>query len=241
MAAMDGPVTSKESGIYELKDEYLDEIDPYFIWHTNTAYWEVQCLLSERLEKRAHKNGDVTEDISKYTPPKLDSIKSGPFQRIGMLLHAPLACQVLYSALLCSTYTANEHPRETILDAALQLIVLALEDGKCGAVAREIGGPDVANSSSNEQSTNRGGLWKYALELKYKSKQSSTPSSLLDLVLALSQKPEVKYWASKLSYICKLFREGGPRNASRIDAYFAKVKITGSVANNSDGSWCTIM
>ncbi|KAJ2678128.1 E3 ubiquitin-protein ligase ubr1 [Coemansia spiralis] len=225
MANFRGPASAMDFGMYELKDEYLDEVDPYFIHYSRNQREEVEELLRERLKKKMRNNGEDAEDVASYIPPKLEPIRFGPFQRIGMFLHTPLACQMLFYALLHSTHTSTELMFETIVDETLQLIVLALEDGKRDAVAREIGGLDAAGGSSEGSSTNRGGLWKYALEQGYPTGRGA-PMNLLGLALTLGLKPEMKQWTSKLNYIYKLFREGGPRMVSCIDDYYANLEAT---------------
>ncbi|KAJ2745977.1 E3 ubiquitin-protein ligase ubr1 [Coemansia sp. BCRC 34301] len=224
MADFRGPVSVMDFGLYELKDEYLDEVDPYFIHYSRNQREEVEELLKERLKKRMRKNGGDADEVPAYIPSKLEHIKFGPFQRIGMVLHTPLACQVLFYALLHATHTANNLLSETMVDEALQLIVLALEDGRRGAVAREIGGQDAADPSSG-QLCDRGGLWRFALEQGYPSGRGA-PMNLLGLVLTLGLKPEMKQWKPKLDYIYKLFREGGPRIVSCIDDYYAHLEAT---------------
>ncbi|KAJ1871195.1 E3 ubiquitin-protein ligase ubr1 [Coemansia sp. RSA 990] len=228
MADYRGPTGIMDFGQYELKDEFLDEVDPYFIHYSHNQREEVEEVLRERLKKRMRKQGS-TEDVPEYLPPKLEPIRFGPFQRIGMLLHTPLACQVLFHALLHATQTPAGLLSETMVDEALQLIVLALEDGQRGAVAREIGGIDIGNASSEQAASgtavDRGGLWKYALEQGYPAGRG-TPMNLLGLVLTLGLKPEMKQWKHKLDHIYHLFRQGGPRIVSCIDDYYANLEAT---------------
>ncbi|KAJ2755719.1 E3 ubiquitin-protein ligase ubr1 [Coemansia pectinata] len=224
MADYRAPVSVMDFGLYELKDDYLDEVDPYFIHYSRNQREEVEELLKERLKKRMRKNGGDVDEVPAFIPSKLEHIRFGPFQRVGMVLHTPLACQVLFYALLHATHTANDQLSETMVDEALQLIVLALEDGRRGAVAREIGGLDLADPG-NGQPCDRGGLWRYALEQGYPSGRGA-PMNLLGLVLTLGLKPEMKQWKPKLDYIYKLFREGGPRIVSCIDDYYAHLEAT---------------
>ncbi|KAJ2908984.1 E3 ubiquitin-protein ligase ubr1, partial [Coemansia aciculifera] len=93
MADFRGPVSVMDFGLYELKDEYLDEVDPYFIHYSRNQREEVEELLKERLKKRMRKAGGDADEVPAYIPAKLEHIKFGPFQRIGMVLHTPLACQ----------------------------------------------------------------------------------------------------------------------------------------------------
>ncbi|KAJ2469080.1 E3 ubiquitin-protein ligase ubr1, partial [Coemansia sp. RSA 2322] len=224
MADFRGPVSVMDFGLYELKDDYLDEVDPYFIHYSRNQREEVEELLKERLKKRVRKQGGDVDEVPAYIPPKLEPIRFGPFQRVGMVLHTPLACQVLFYALLHATHPANDLLSETMVDEALQLVVLALEDGRRGAVAQEIGGLDISNPRDG-QPCDRGGLWKYALEQGYPTGRGA-PMNLLGLVLTLGLKPEMKQWKPKLDHIYKLFREGGPRIVGCIDDYYAHLEAT---------------
>ncbi|KAJ2159520.1 E3 ubiquitin-protein ligase ubr1 [Coemansia sp. RSA 552] len=222
-----GPTGIMDFGQYELKDEFLDEVDPYFIHYTRNQREEIEEVLRERLKKRARKNGGdgAADDLPEYIRPRLDEIRFGPFQRVGMLLHTPLACQVLFYALLHATQVPAEHMSETMVDEALQLIVLALEDGQRGAIAREIGGPDPEAPGEGSSNVDRGGLWKYALQQGYPAGRG-TPMNLLGLVLTLGLKPEMKMWKHKLDHIYHLFRLGGPRIVGCIDEYYANLEAT---------------
>ncbi|KAJ2356827.1 E3 ubiquitin-protein ligase ubr1, partial [Coemansia sp. RSA 2618] len=220
MADYRGPTGIMDFGQYELKDEFLDEVDPYFIHYARNQREEVEEVLRERLIKRKRKNGS-TDDTPEYVPPKLEEIRFGPFQRIGMVLHTPLACQVLFYSLLHATQSASGLLSETMVDEALQLIILAFEDGQRGAVAREIGGGDDGAGNITE----RGGLWKYALQQGYPVGRNA-PMNLLGLVLTLGLKPEMKPWKSKLDHIYGLLRKGGPRMVSCIDDYYASLEAT---------------
>ncbi|PIA14708.1 hypothetical protein COEREDRAFT_46427 [Coemansia reversa NRRL 1564] len=133
MADFRGPTGIMDFGQYELKDEYLDEVDPYFIHYSRNQREEIEEVLHERLRKRMRKNTNGASDVVDYSPPKLETIRFGPFQRIGMVLHTPLACQVLFYALLHATHTSGDLLSETMVDEALHLIVIALEDGQHGA------------------------------------------------------------------------------------------------------------
>ncbi|KAJ1953995.1 E3 ubiquitin-protein ligase ubr1, partial [Linderina pennispora] len=226
MAEYRSPVSIMDFGMYELKDEYLDEVDPYFIHYSRNQREEVEELLHERLKKRLRRSGGDPDAVPAYIPPKLDPIRFGPFQRLGMVLHTPLACQVLFNALYHATNTPNHYMSETMVDEALQLVVLALEDGRRGAVAREIGGPDVNPDGEEGNTPNRGGLWKYALEQGYPMSKGGKPMNFLALVLSLGLRSELKQWKPKLDYILKLFREGGPRVISCIDEYYASLEST---------------
>ncbi|KAJ1887761.1 E3 ubiquitin-protein ligase ubr1, partial [Kickxella alabastrina] len=229
MADYRGPLSVLDHGLYELKDELLDEVDPYFIHYSRNQREEVEELLRERLKKRLRKSGGDPDAVPAYFPPKLEPIRAGPFQRVGLVLHTPLACQILFYALLHATHTQSELLSETMVDEALQLIVIALEDGRRDAVAREIGGPDASSpataTGAQLPNADRGGLWKYALEQGYPSGRGA-PLNLLGLVLTLGLKPEMKQWKPKLNYIYQLFREGGPRIVSCIDDYYANLEAT---------------
>ncbi|KAJ2611062.1 E3 ubiquitin-protein ligase ubr1 [Coemansia sp. RSA 1365] len=224
MADFRGPTGIMDFGQYELKDEYLDEVDPYFIHYSRNQREEIEEVLHERLRKRMRKTTNGASDVVDYSPPKLETIRFGPFQRIGMVLHTPLACQVLFYALLHATHTSGDLLSETMVDEALHLIVIALEDGQHGAVAREIS-MKGSNGGGESESADRGGLWKYALEQGYPAGRG-TPMNLLGLVLTLGLKPEMKQWKNKLEYIYQLFRKGGPRIVSCIDDYYANLEAT---------------
>ncbi|KAF9353814.1 hypothetical protein BGX34_011365 [Mortierella sp. NVP85] len=75
-----------DHGLYELKDEFFDEVDPYFIHFSRNNSEEAEEILKSRIIKKSG-NKIKTPQIL----PKLSKIERGPFQNLGNLMHTKAA------------------------------------------------------------------------------------------------------------------------------------------------------
>ncbi|XP_078350500.1 E3 ubiquitin-protein ligase UBR2-like [Oculina patagonica] len=115
-------------GLYELKEEYLKEYNPFFYHYTRIEQSKVitsVCLLSEQQRKRTKKESEV-----KGVPPPIPPEFCSPFSKVLNVL----SCKTLLglmNALLRRANTAS--PRavtDLLLQQVLHLICLALHEEK---------------------------------------------------------------------------------------------------------------
>lgn len=130
LATFRAPEGLTDSGTFELKSEYLEELDPY-----NTNYNKNQRDEAENIYKKwmSKKIGKPVEDI--VLEPKLRSIPSGVYHGLSSLTRTPLFAQVIYYvleyALVAKTVTPDvpDTRVESLLHVVLQLALIAtLED-----------------------------------------------------------------------------------------------------------------
>ncbi|OLY85062.1 E3 ubiquitin-protein ligase ubr1 [Smittium mucronatum] len=219
------PVSINDTGMYELKDEYLEEVDPYFIHFTRNQREEAEEILLSRLKKRSEKSAD-SEFSKKYKPiiiPKLIPIDSGPFKNLGFVLHTPLACQILFFSLYNSTSADLKLLHSSIIDETLQLIIIALLDGSIGNISSSLRyGFDDCN-----------GLWKHSIEQKY----SFTPESslcLLGLIISIRNRIEARVWFDRLDFIISEFKKGSKLVESWIISYNDTLRSSGKLLSDSE-------
>lgn len=113
-----------DHGVYELKDEYYDEIDPYY-WHFGRNQRE-EALASLR-KRWNNKNPDRTigeddEFFAVSTPKRIDS---GPLRSLGLLFQSRVLCQIIFYALWNTRSTIHTESY-IIVDEALHLAMLAV-------------------------------------------------------------------------------------------------------------------
>ncbi|KAF8584966.1 hypothetical protein K439DRAFT_1633097 [Ramaria rubella] len=118
------PETTTDTGLYELKDECLDEVNPYFYHYTRNKREEVEAVLKARLKKRT----GVADPI--IVPKPLD-IPFGPFVNLTMVFQSSVLHQIIFFLIynvLNQTEMTGIAPAsaEAILDQALHLIMLGL-------------------------------------------------------------------------------------------------------------------
>ncbi|KAI9304397.1 hypothetical protein BJ944DRAFT_86273 [Cunninghamella echinulata] len=114
-----------DHGLYELKEEFYNELDPYF-WHFTRNQREEAFESLRKHWKRQHPDETLDEKEEFFAEPHLIKIKFGPFTHLSDFLHSGMLCQIVTHALWNTKISTN--PNETILEAALYLIILALDD-----------------------------------------------------------------------------------------------------------------
>lgn len=118
------PESTTDSGVYELKDEAFDEVNPFFYHYTRNKREEVETILQNRLKKK-------TGDANPVIIPKPIGIHSGPFSILVSSFESEALLQVVFYSLfnvLILTDTSGSTPpsAEAILDQSLHLVMLAL-------------------------------------------------------------------------------------------------------------------
>lgn len=118
------PETATDAGLYELKEEAYDEVNPFFYHYTRNKREEVENILRNRLRKKT----GVAEPV---IVPKPFGVTFGPFAIIPSSFESEALLQVMFYSLyniLVLTESAGSAPpsAEAILDQTLHLIMLAI-------------------------------------------------------------------------------------------------------------------
>jgi E3 ubiquitin-protein ligase UBR1 len=118
------PETTTDSGLYELKDEAFDEVNPFFYHYTRNKREDVDTILRARLKKRT----GVADPV---LVPKQFGVTSGPFSSIPDVFKSEVVLQIMFYSLynmLVLTHSSGSAPpsAEAILDQAFHLIMLAI-------------------------------------------------------------------------------------------------------------------
>ena len=205
------PANNSMAGKYELKDEFLDEVDPYFAHYQRNDRENVEEVLWKRLKARA-KRLDDESTIPTVLLPKLIPIKEGIFTTLQLILHTPLACQIIFYSLVNSSMISQNISSEIIVDEALQLIIVALEDAKSPHILAKLG----------TEENIRGGIWYYSYRLVLQLTQTQR-YNLIAVLVILYHRQNMKQWKPKLEYIIRRLREGGRDINDMIDQYFELV------------------
>ncbi|KDQ17558.1 hypothetical protein BOTBODRAFT_185706 [Botryobasidium botryosum FD-172 SS1] len=113
-----------DSGIYELKDEMYDEVNPFFFHYTRNRREEVEGILKARQQK---KTGETTPVLV----PKPLGITSGPFSILSLVFHSDVLLQVIFFLLHnVVSYTNSADVAspsvDALVDQGLHLVMLAL-------------------------------------------------------------------------------------------------------------------
>ncbi|KAK0554585.1 E3 ubiquitin-protein ligase ubr1 [Tilletia horrida] len=115
------PDGTNDFGIYELKDEYYDEVQPFFFHYSRNQREKVE----EALRARQRKKG-IPESVPIGLPKKME-IPYGPFAdgRLTRTVVTPAFTHILFMAL-SNVYNAMQDVPDTLVEATLQLILIGL-------------------------------------------------------------------------------------------------------------------
>ncbi|CAG8595325.1 6037_t:CDS:2, partial [Acaulospora morrowiae] len=212
------PDTLTDHGIYELKDQYFEEVDPYFIHYSRNNREEAEEALRNRMRKKM--DNSEKQSASPLIIPKLIPITSGPYVRLGNLLHARLLNQIVYYALW-HVKTDEKIKSDTLVDEALHLVMLALLD-KNNDIIQEIkrkGKQKAVDESANAGEGVTGFVYYAVSDCFHEEGRSATKAqgtSLLDLLLQLSCEQNFKEFHYKIEFIIDKFEQLGNDSAKLI-------------------------
>ncbi|RUP52467.1 hypothetical protein BC936DRAFT_145224, partial [Jimgerdemannia flammicorona] len=119
LANFRAPEGLHDHGVYELKEQYYDDVDPYFFHYTRNNRAEAEQVLKSRWKKHG--------DSRTFLVPRPLPITKGPFVKLGNVLHARVMIQVITHALW-NVKGDRKMNNDLIIDEALYLIMLALVD-----------------------------------------------------------------------------------------------------------------
>ncbi|KAF1967521.1 hypothetical protein BU23DRAFT_542618 [Bimuria novae-zelandiae CBS 107.79] len=125
------PEGLSDSGTFELKEEYLELVDPYMHQYSRNQREEAETIYKNYMAK---KTGKQASEI--VFEPKLRPIKSGLFQNLSDFTRKPLFTQIIYYllgyGLMASTTTPNIPATrvESYIQFVLQLVLVAVLEDK---------------------------------------------------------------------------------------------------------------
>ena len=163
------PEGPTETGLYELKDEAFDEVNPFFYHYTRNRREEVETVLRKRLEKLTGK-----KEWEVVLPPKPFGVNEGPYKVIGEVWEREVMMQIMFYAVwnvlvvtdagTTAGGAAGSSPpsAEAILDQVLHL-------GMLGVVERPKAFSVLASQKKFEEDgkTFIDALWKLGAHEKY--------------------------------------------------------------------------
>jgi len=149
------PEGPTETGLYELKDEAYDEVNPFFYHYTRNRREEVENVLRKRMEKRTGK-----KEWEVVLTPKPFGVTEGPYKGVSDVWEREIMMQILFYAIwnvlvVTDTGSSSGGPgssppsAEAILDQALHMIMLGVIERPSGfcnlAAAKRFDGKTVVD------------------------------------------------------------------------------------------------
>ncbi|KAF8627096.1 hypothetical protein AX15_004547 [Amanita polypyramis BW_CC] len=117
------PETPTDTGMYELKDETYDEVNPFFYHYTRNKREEVENILLNRLRKKGVRDAVMV--------PKPFGVTKGPYSIVPSTFESEALLQVMFYAifnvLVMTDESGNTPPSgEAIMGQALHLVMVAI-------------------------------------------------------------------------------------------------------------------
>ncbi|CAG7852362.1 E3 ubiquitin-protein ligase ubr1; AltName: Full=N-end-recognizing protein; AltName: Full=N-recognin-1 [Serendipita indica DSM 11827] len=111
-----------DTGSYELKEEFYEEVDPFFYHYTRARREEVEGVLKSKMAKNGSKDLVIL--------PKPYKIPAGPYANLETVLESPVLLQIIFYTIHNFVYgaplTEGSVSTDAIIDQALHLATLAL-------------------------------------------------------------------------------------------------------------------
>lgn len=159
VAVYRAPEGLSDVGVFELREQYYDDIDPYQAYYSKNQREEAESLYRARTAKKTNQLPDEV-----VYEPHLRSIRSGVFSDIGALTRTPLFAQIIFSAFVYAYQAGRADKKqpplsriESFLQMTLHLALLGLAEDKADEIKASkeeyYGFSDYAlrsNSSSKE-------------------------------------------------------------------------------------------
>lgn len=198
MTTFKPPEGLTDVGMFELKPEYMDDVDPYIAHYNKNQREEAEMACRKWIAK---KTGKPVEDV--VYEPRLRPIPSGVFAGLSEFTSTGMFAQIVYYSLLYTLVYPNLTPQvpstrvETFLQVLLHLILIA-----------------VAEDKSDEDQPQQASFIAIALSRQARSNfmadapQAKTIVALLNL---LSSKDEFKACHPKIATILRRMREKRPK------------------------------
>ncbi|KAI9140126.1 hypothetical protein BKA69DRAFT_588597 [Paraphysoderma sedebokerense] len=175
-------------GLYELKTEYYQFVNPFFVHYTRNERIELEDVLKKRADNDKHSPSEFPHHIR---PPKITPIPEGPFTALPELLRCPSLVKFLFYSI--SNVIEHESLKsDTLLDYALYLVILALDQAKADA--------ETAAITST-------GFLHHLISLKISYPCKSHQTSFLDVLIELYQNQRFKNFKPRISYLLKRIQE----------------------------------
>ncbi|KAH8603008.1 hypothetical protein B0O99DRAFT_560783 [Bisporella sp. PMI_857] len=131
MTTFKPPEGLSDVGTFELKDQYLEDVDPYIAHYNKNQREESENAYKNWMAK---KTGRAVSEI--VFEPKLRNIESGVFSDLSAFTRTGIFAQIIYYALLYPLKAEDLTPTvpltrvETFLQVVLHLVLLAIVEDK---------------------------------------------------------------------------------------------------------------
>ncbi|KAL2264382.1 hypothetical protein VTK26DRAFT_4850 [Humicola hyalothermophila] len=199
MTTFKQPEGLTDVGTFELKPQYIEDVDPYIVHYNKNQREEAETAWRKWMAK---KTGKPMDDV--VYEPKLRPIPSGVFTKLGEFTSTGMFAQVIYYSLLYALVYPNLTPQvpstrvETFLQVLLHLILIAIAEDNSDDDGHSDRPSFIATALSKQARSN------FMADMP----QAKTIVALLNLI---SSKDEFKACHSKIATILRRMRQKRPK------------------------------
>ncbi|KAI0193340.1 hypothetical protein EV127DRAFT_510035 [Xylaria flabelliformis] len=200
VATFKHPEGISDVGTFELKPQFIEDIDPYVAHYNKNQREESEAAYRKWMAK---KTGKPIEEI--VYEPNLRPIETGVFVGLAEFTSTGMFGQIIYYALLYPLVAARFTPKvpftrvETFLQVVLHLTLIAIAEDK----------------SNDSELSHSHSFVRLALTTQSRSNflsESPTAKTIVSLLDLLSTKEEYKACHPKIGLILKRMRQRSPRH-----------------------------
>jgi E3 ubiquitin-protein ligase UBR1 len=201
MATFKPPEGVSDVGTFELRPEFIEEIDPYIAHYNKNQREESELAYRKKMAKRT---GKTVEEI--VYEPKARQVPSGMFEELGAFTSTGMFSQVIYYSLLYPLVAGKFTPSvpftrlETFLQVVLHLMLIAILEDK---------------SSDDDMSEESTKSFVYIALTKFGRSnfmpEAHSSRTIVSLLNMMSTKDEFKAVHPKIALVLKRLRQKRPR------------------------------
>ncbi|KID60163.1 E3 ubiquitin-protein ligase ubr11, partial [Metarhizium hybridum] len=226
MATFKPPEGISDVGTFELRQEFIEDIDPYIAHYNKNQREESEMAYRKKMAK---KTGKTIEEI--VYEPKHRPVPSGLFENLGQFTSTGMFAQIIYYSLLYPLVAQKFTPSvpftrlETFLQVVLHLILIAILEDKSHEL-ESVGQPP--NS-----------FVQIALTTMARSNfmpEANNSRTIVSLLTLMSNKDEFKAVHPKIALVLRRLRQKRPQafEISFVNLGISVDRVdTASPANNS--------
>lgn len=196
------PEGLSDTGSFELRREYLADVDPYTAHYTKNQRDDAENAYRAWI---SNKSGKSLADI--VYEPKLRPIRAGIFMDLSLFTQTPLFAQIIFYSLACGfdSWVSSNTPItriEAYLQVVLHLVLAAvLED-------------DMIDDDDSETPSKVSSFVYYAL-----NKKSELGHTIFDMLIKVSENEEIKSCHPKVRLILHRIRQKRPYDYDNVVRY----------------------
>lgn len=198
MTSYKAPEGLSDAGLFELKPEYLADIDPYTAHYTKNQRDEAEHAYRSWMAKRT---GKPEEDI--VLEPKLRPIPSGVFAELSYFTKTPLFAQIIFYSLAHHLHPTMSETPNTRIEAYLQVVLHLV----LAAVLEDDTDEDLELEASNP-------LPSFVQNVL--QKRSELGNTIFDILIKMLENSETKACHPKIRLIFYRMQQRQPRTYSNI-------------------------